>query len=105
MSDRDQAIAYFKAKGLSDDASAKQVDRFGVPRVLAARDRELDAELAKVASAPTAEDQLPLGPAAATGPSDAEFLAKFRAQYPNDKRSDADILRDGPLGTETLRRQ
>lgn len=46
------AVAYFVETGMSDQAARIQVNRFGVARVLAQRDRELDAELAKVVASP-----------------------------------------------------
>lgn len=44
------AVDYFKLKGLSDGDARKQVNQFGVPRVLAARDKDLDQELQAVIS-------------------------------------------------------
>lgn len=49
------AVEYFVGKGLTDSDARKKVNQFGVSRVLAQKDRELDAELAKVvAGEPTA---------------------------------------------------
>ena len=40
------AVDYFVGKGLTDTDARKKVNQFGVERVLAAREKELDAELA-----------------------------------------------------------
>jgi len=40
-----EAVEYFVGKGLSDTDSRKKVNEFGISRVLAAKNRELDANL------------------------------------------------------------
>jgi len=40
-----EAVAYFVGKGLSDTEARKSVNEYGVARVLAAKDRELDNQL------------------------------------------------------------
>ena len=44
------AVDYFVGKGLSDKDARKQVNQFGVERVLAAREKELDKQLEEVVS-------------------------------------------------------
>lgn len=46
------AVEYFVGKGLPDTDARKKVNQFGVERVLAAREKELDAELQKTLEAP-----------------------------------------------------
>ena len=44
----DAAVAYFVDKGFTKEDAEKQVSRFGVGRVIAMRDKQLDEELATV---------------------------------------------------------
>jgi hypothetical protein len=44
------AVEYFVSKGLSDGDARKKVAQFGVSRVLAAREKELDDQLAQTLS-------------------------------------------------------
>jgi hypothetical protein len=45
---QEQAVSYFTSKGMSIETAKAKVEEFGVARVLAAREKELDNELAKV---------------------------------------------------------
>jgi hypothetical protein len=46
----EQAISYLVSKGSSEDEAKSQVERFGVDRILSARNKELDAEVAALVS-------------------------------------------------------
>lgn len=43
-----EAVEYFVGKGLTDSGARKKVNEFGIARVLAAKNRELDANLDKL---------------------------------------------------------
>lgn len=51
----EQAVSYFVEKGMKEDTAKVQVARFGVSRVLAMRDKELDEQLAAL----VAKDETP----------------------------------------------